>query len=68
MGTNIPIFDGSGDVVAWALRVRSKLIAKGYKSHLLDANRPAAADVRALWDAQANKALGTILIYGYDQL
>jgi len=63
MGTNIPIFNGSGDVVTWATRVKAKLISKGYKSQLLDGKRPADADARALWDTQADKALGTILTY-----
>ncbi len=63
MSANIPIFDGSGDVVTWASRIKSKLIAKGYKSQLSDGNRPVGADVRAVWDAQADKALGTILTY-----
>ena len=61
---SIPVFDGTSDVVNWASMVRAKLVAKGYKSQLLDNNRPGVNDqTRAAWDAQADKATGVILTY-----
>lgn len=61
--SSIGEFKGGGDVVAWVAKIRAKLTSKGYRSHLLDANRPAADPARANWDAQADKALGVIQMH-----
>ena len=47
------------------LKMKAKLISKEYKSVLTDVTRPGvvAVDARAAWDALADKALGTILLY-----
>ena len=67
---NITVFDGKGDVMSWEAKVRAKLISKGYKSQLVDINRPPALignapgpDLRAGWDKNANKAVGVIFMY-----
>lgn len=61
--TSPSIFDGKSDVLEWLLKIKAKLISKGYKSQLLDINRPAQAEARTQWDALADKAVGTILMY-----
>jgi len=62
---SVNVFDGKEDVLGWLLKMKAKLISKGYKLVLIDANRPgvAAVDARAAWDALADKAVGTILLY-----
>jgi hypothetical protein len=59
----IPTFDGNGDVVSWIAKIRAKLVAKGYKTQLLDENRPEDDPAQAAWDTQADKATGVILTY-----
>ena len=59
----ISTFDGSGDIVNWGAKIVARLISKGYKSQLADANRPAGDPARANWDAQADKATGVILTF-----
>ena len=66
--TTINMFDGTGDVKKWAGMLTAKLIAKGYKNHLLDINRPNGADAAAIaaantWDANRDKALGIIMMH-----
>ena len=62
---SVNVFDGKEDVLGWLLKMKAKLVSKGYKLVLIDANRPgvAAVDARAAWDALADKAVGTILLY-----
>jgi len=60
---SIEVFNGSSDVMGWLSKVRAKLISKGYKQHLLDANRPADGAAAGAWGAQADKAVGVILTY-----
>ena len=33
--SSIVEFNGSGDVIAWAAKVKAKLVAKGYKGYLI---------------------------------
>ncbi len=66
--SNLTTFEGKGDVQQWASNMRAKLISKGYKSQLLDANRPQGQDAavvaeRKAWERDADKALGIILTY-----
>jgi hypothetical protein len=56
-------FDGTGDVIAWAFKVKAKLIAKGYKTYLLDENKPKDQKELMSWHATADKAIGLILTY-----
>jgi hypothetical protein len=56
-------FDGTGDVIAWALKIKAKLIAKGYKAYLEDKNKPAEAKELLVWNTMADKATGLILTY-----
>src|SRR5579875_866105 len=58
--SQIPIFDGSGDVMIWKAQVKAKLVAKGYKKTLVASQR--AEPVRE-WDLLAEKATGIILTY-----
>ncbi len=37
------IFNWSEDVLGWIIKIKSKLTSKGYKSQLIDVNRPAVA-------------------------
>ena len=62
---SVNVFDGKEDVLGWLLKMKAKLISKGYKSVLTDITRPGvvAIDARAAWDALADKAVGTILLY-----
>ena len=61
---SMPIFDGSTDVNAWAYQMKAKLISKGYRSQLLDANLPGAAGAdRDAWVLMQDKALGSIMTY-----
>ena len=60
--TSVPIYNGSDDVLAWIIKMKAKLISKGYKSVLTDSTRPAAADARTVWDALVDKAVGTIML------
>ena len=68
--SGLTTFDGKGDVHHWAINIKAKLISKGYKSQLLDANRPPnnPAGPRAAWDKEADKALGIILTYLHPDL
>jgi hypothetical protein len=64
--TTTNIFNGAGDVVKWAATLTAKLIAKGYRSHILDANRPVGADAAGIaaivvWDTNRDKALGMVM-------
>ena len=72
--SGLSVFDGKGDVVAWEARIKAKLVSKGYKSQLLDALKPPAPpqpqqgqapvpDLRPAWEANADKAVGIILLY-----
>ncbi len=61
-------FDGKGDVHHWASNIKAKLISKGYKSQLLDANKPANDPARSAWEKDADKALGIILTYLHPDL
>ncbi len=61
--SSIEIFTSSTDVISWTAKVKTKLISKGYKQHLVDANRPAGEAPGMAWDAQADKATGVILMY-----
>ena len=54
--TSVPIYNGSDDVLGWIIKIKAKLISKGYKSVLTDSTRPAAADARTAWNALADKA------------
>ena len=56
-------FNGTGDVIAWALKIKAKLIAKGYKAYLEDKNKPAEAKELLVWNTMADKATGLILTY-----
>ena len=49
----------------WLLKIKPKLISKAYKSVLTDVTRlgVVAVDARAAWNALADKAVGTILLY-----
>ena len=62
---SVNVFDRKEDVLGWFLKMNAKLISKGYKSVLTDVTRPGvvAIDVRAAWDALADKAVGTIFRY-----
>ena len=62
---SVNVFDGKEDVLGWLLKMKAKLISKGYKSVLTDVTRPGVAtvDARAAWNALADKALGIILLY-----
>ena len=60
--TSVPIFNGNEDVLGWIIKIKAKLISKGYKSVLTDANRPQAADARIAWDTLADKATSTIML------
>ena len=40
------IFTGVEDVVSWIVKVKAKLLSKGYKSQLLNTTRPGAGDAR----------------------
>ena len=63
---SVNVFDRKEDVLGWLLKIKAKLISKGYKSVLTDVTRPGvdvAVDARAAWDALADKAVGTILLY-----
>ena len=57
------VFTGAEDVVAWIVKVKAKLLSKGYKNQLANNTRPNAGDARLAWDALADKALGTITTY-----
>jgi hypothetical protein len=61
--STITEFDGTGDVIAWALKVKAKLLAKGYKAYLEDKNKPAEAKELLVWNTMADKATGLILTY-----
>ncbi len=56
-------FDGTGDVITWASKVRAKLIAKGYKSYLFDISKPKELKVQLIWDVNVDKATGIVLTY-----
>jgi hypothetical protein len=56
-------FDGTSDVIAWAFKVKAKLIAKGYKTYLLDENKPKDQKELMSWHATADKAIGVILTF-----
>ncbi len=64
-------FSGKNSEVAdWKVKIKSKLIAKGYKTQLLDVNRPIALvadasgpDLKTQWYANADKAVGIIFIH-----
>ena len=49
--SDIPVFDGIGDVNSWTSKVKSQLISKGYKTQLQDVNSPAEGAAKANWDA-----------------
>ena len=40
---SVNVFDGKEDVLGWLLKIKTKLISKGYKLVLTDANRPGVA-------------------------
>ena len=61
--STIATFRGSGNVNDWLVGMKAKLISKGYKSQLTDANRPSDREERKAWDVLADKALGTILMH-----
>jgi hypothetical protein len=61
--TSIIEFDGTGDVITWASKVRAKLIAKGYKSYLFDINKPKELKEQLIWDVNVDKATGIVLTY-----
>jgi len=63
MGATIPVFDGTGDVGRWVVMIKAKLMAKGYKEQLLDANRPQNTQNQIEWDKSTDKALGLILMH-----
>src|ERR1700722_19125320 len=56
---SVNVFDGKEDVLGWLLKMKAKLISKGYKLVLIDANRPgvAAVDASAAWDAFSDIAV-----------
>ena len=62
---SVNVYDRKEDILGWLLKMKAKLISKGYKSVLIDVTRPrvVAIDARAAWNALANKAVGTILLY-----
>ena len=41
----INVYEGVGNITSWIDKVKAKLIAKGYKTHLLNNTRPADDDV-----------------------
>ena len=61
----VNVFNGKEDVVGWLIKIKAKLISKGYKSVLTDITRPGviAVEARAAWNTLADKAVGTILLY-----
>jgi len=59
---SVPIYNESDDVLGWIIKIKAKLISKGYKSVLTDSNRPMAANARTAWDALADKTVGTIML------
>ena len=61
--SSINVFNGKEDVLGWLIKMKAKLISKGYKSVLNDAVKPQGADAKAAWEALADKAVGTILMY-----
>ena len=44
--TSVLIYNGNDDVLGWIIKIKAKLISKGYKSVLTDSTRPVAADAR----------------------
>ena len=60
--TSILIYNGSNDVLGWIIKIKAKLISKGYKSVLTDSIKPPAADAKTAWDALADKTVGTIML------
>ncbi len=38
--TVVSIFEGKGNVITWAFKIKAKLIEKDYEEQLLDANKP----------------------------
>ena len=62
---SVNVFDRKENVLGWLLKIKAKLISKEYKSILTDVIRPGvvAVDARAAWNALADKAVGTILLY-----
>ena len=67
---SVSVFDRKEDILGWFLKIKAKLISKGYKSVLTDITRPGvvAVDARAAWDAFADKAVGTILLYLFSDI
>ena len=58
---SIKIFDGTGSISDWEYQVRTKLMAKGYRSQLTDANKPENNGPELNeWNKQADKAIGII--------
>jgi len=53
---SVNVFDGKEDVLGWLLKIKAKLISKGYKSVLTDVTTPGvvAVDTRAVWNAFAD--------------
>jgi hypothetical protein len=61
--TSIIEFDGTGDVITWASKVRAILIAKGYKGYLFDINKPKELKEQMIWEVNVDKATGIVLTY-----
>ena len=61
----VNVFDRKENILRWFLKIKAKLISKEYKSVLIDVTRlgVVAVDAKAAWNALANKAVGTILLY-----
>ena len=59
---SVLIYNENNDILGWIIKIKAKLISKGYKSVLTDSTRPAAADARAAWHALADKTVGTIML------
>ena len=62
---SVNVYDRKEDILGWLLKIKAKLISKGYKPVLIDITRPGvvAVDARAVWNALADKAVGIILLY-----
>ena len=60
---SINVFNGKEDVLGWLIKMKAKLISKGYKAVLNDAIKPQGTDVKTAQEASADKAVGTILMY-----
>ena len=60
---SVLVFEEKGDVVSWIAKMKAKLVSKGYKSHLLNSNRPQDGAERVNWDLNAEKALSAIQLH-----